>query len=83
MRGKGIPVHSMKAQGGVLLVIPSALFYIRFMALQREQGSCHTDVACCRSEEEGADDPPVEEPDDHLGLGLGAEGMCVLLMLCN
>jgi hypothetical protein len=41
------------------------------------------DVACCRSEEEGGDDPPLEESDDHLGLGLGAEGMFVLLVLCN
>jgi hypothetical protein len=36
---------------------------------------CRVDVACFRGEEEGGEDPPLEESDDHLGLGLGAEGM--------
>jgi hypothetical protein len=33
------------------------------------------DVACFRGEEEGGEDAPLEESDDHLDLGLGAEGM--------
>jgi hypothetical protein len=36
---------------------------------------CRVDVACFRGEEEGGEDPPLEESDDHLDLGLGAEGM--------
>jgi hypothetical protein len=36
---------------------------------------CILDVACFRGEEEGGEDPPLEESDEHLDLGLGAEGM--------
>jgi hypothetical protein len=36
---------------------------------------CILDVTCFRGEEEGGEDTPLEESDDHLGLGLGAEGM--------
>lgn len=59
------------------------MFCIRFKVVNRIRRVIILDVACCRSEEEGGDDPPLEESDDHLGLGLGAEGMSVLLVLCN